>query len=87
MKAAHPIGYTEFHEVLQLVKQSQIFSVKQLERICIDSQWELNRGEQWLDVVKFFERYYSFEWNVLQLRRLGSFVKAGHFRKEFELYV
>lgn len=40
-----------------------------------------------LEAVMFFDKYYNLNFGLVQLARLGRFIKSGKHKKEMELYV
>lgn len=81
------IGKTEFHAILDKVKQSQLFSSAQLLQLCKETQLELNSyPRSKLQTMVTFDRYYTMDWGDLELLRLAKFIKTGAYKKEFELY-
>lgn len=84
------IGEKEFHSLLDTVKQSQgLFSLPQLEQLCKETQFEMSQyvnKNRRLELMMFFERYYTLNWDYLQLLRMGTFIKSGGYRKVMDIY-
>jgi len=79
-------GAKEFHIILDTIKKSQMYSLPQFEQLCKDTSLELKRGYSVERSLGFLVKYYYLEWDALQVRRLASFVKLGHYKKALELY-